>query len=54
LNLERAAHRLGIAMKHILPRNPADENYVIPARLRLFRKKRAAQHWSYTQDGEEL
>ena len=53
-DLDRPAHEAGIAVKQVLPSNPADQNHTIPARLCLFREEGATQHWRHAQHREKI
>src|SRR6266849_3295546 len=48
------ANNVRVAAKPALPQTSADDDYVIPSRLAIFRCERAAPHGIHTQDGKQI
>src|SRR5712692_5724693 len=48
------ANDVPVAAKPALPQTSADDDYVIPSRLTIFRGERAAPHGIHTQDGKQI
>ena len=48
------ANNVLVAAKPALPQSGADDYYVIPPRLTIFRCERAALHGIHTQDGKQV
>lgn len=54
LDLDDPVYNAGVSVKQVLPHNPADDNHIIPAYLRLFWQESATYYRRHTQYGKEV